>query len=76
LHQAPNAFLCFGPDFEVVVHRRELAVEREPQSLVTLERVEYLVDDVDQRDSERLERSVPLAVPVRVRDEEDQRAKT
>jgi hypothetical protein len=48
-----------------------LSVEREAQGLVPFQPVEHLVDDVDERDPERLERPVPLPVPVRVRNEED-----
>jgi hypothetical protein len=76
LHQRADPSLCLWPDLEVVVDGRELAVEREAQSLVPLELVEDVVDNVDERDAEGLERAVPLPVPVRVRDEEDQRATT
>jgi hypothetical protein len=40
---------------------------------VRLELVEHVVNDLDKRHPERLERAVPLPVPVRMRDEEDQR---
>jgi hypothetical protein len=72
LNQPADARLFLGPDLEVVVDGRELAVEREAQTLVPLQLVEDLVDDVDERDPEGLERAVPLPVPVGVRDEEDQ----
>jgi hypothetical protein len=71
LHGRANPLLRFGSDLEVVVDGCELPVEREAQPLVDLEPVEYLVDDVDERDSEGLKGPVPLTVPVRVRDEED-----
>ena len=71
-HERPDPPFGLGPDLEVVVDRRQLAVEREAQALVGLERVEHLVDDVDERHAERLERPVPLPVPVRMRDEIDQ----
>jgi hypothetical protein len=58
-----------GPNLEVVVNGRELAVERETQAFVPLELVEDVVDDVDQRDAEGLKGAIPLPVPVRVRDE-------
>jgi hypothetical protein len=48
-----------------------LAIEREAEPLVRFKPVEYLVDDVDEGDPKRLERPVPLAVPVRVWNEED-----
>jgi hypothetical protein len=76
LNERANPSLCLGPDLEVVVDGRQLAVEREAQALVALELVEDVVDDVDERDAEGLERAVPLPVPVRVRDEEEQRATT
>src|SRR5690242_12926802 len=71
LDERPNASLGLRADLEVVVDCRELAVEREAQPLVALELVEHLVHDGHQRHAERLERAVPLPVPVRVRDEKD-----
>ncbi len=71
-NERPNPILGFGPDLQIVVHRRELPVQCEAQALVRLELLEHLVDDVDERDPEGLERAVPLPVPVRVRNEEDQ----
>src|SRR5206468_6421416 len=70
-HERADPLLRLRPDLEVVVDRRELAVEREAQTLVALELVEHLVHDVDERHAKGLERAVPLPVPVRVRDEED-----
>jgi hypothetical protein len=66
-----NALFRLRPDLEVVVDSRELAVEREPQALVCLERVEHVVHDLHERHAEGLERAVPLPVPVRVGDEDD-----
>jgi hypothetical protein len=71
LDERANALLRLGPDLEIVVDGCQLTVEREAQPLVRLELREDLVDDVDERDPERLERAIPLAVPVRVWDEED-----
>ena len=65
----PGAAL--GPDLEVVVDGRDLAVEGEGEPLVGLHRVEELVDELDEPHPEHLERLVPLAVPVGVRDEMD-----
>ena len=72
-HECPDALLRLRPDLEVVIRRRELPVEREPQPLVGLELVQHVVDDVHERDPEGLERAVPLPIPVRMWDEEDQR---
>src|SRR5262249_31559281 len=66
-----DPLLGLGTDLQVVVDGRELPVEREAQPVVALELVQHVVDDVDERDAKRLERPVPLPVPVRVRDEED-----
>ena len=66
-----DPFLGLRSNLEVVVDRCQLSVEREAHALVGREQFEHFVDDIDQRDSKRLERPVPLAVPVRVRDEED-----
>ena len=60
-----------GPDLEVVVDRRGLAVEREAQPVVGLHPLEELVDQVDQTHPEDLERLVPLAIPVGVGDQVD-----
>ena len=70
-HECANPFLCFRPNLQIVVECRELAVECEAHVLVALELAEHLVDHVHQRDPERLERPVPLPVPVGVRNEED-----
>jgi hypothetical protein len=68
----PDPLRGLGPDLEVVVDGRELAVEREPEPVVRLEPGEDVVDDLDERDPKGLEGPVPLPVPMRVRDEEDQ----
>src|SRR5207237_10225886 len=70
-HECPDPLLALGPDLDVVVDGRQLAVEREPPALVSLEQLEHLVDDVDERHAEGLERPVPLPVPVGVRDEDE-----
>jgi hypothetical protein len=64
--------LVLRADREVVVDGRELAVEREAVVRVGVQQLQHLVDDVDERHPERLERAVPLPVPVGVGDEEDQ----
>ena len=59
-----------GPDLEVVVEHRGLAVEQEPRvGVVALEEVEELVEEVHELDPVGLERGVPLTVPVGVRDD-------
>ena len=69
--RAPDALGLLRPDLEVVVDRRELAVEREGELGLRLEHLQHTVDEVDELHAEALERSVPLAVPVGVRDEVD-----
>ena len=69
--EARDALLVLRPDLEVVVHGRRLAVEREAHPRVGLHLVEQAIDQLDQAQAERLEREVPLAVPVRVRDQVD-----
>ena len=60
-----------GPQLDVVLEDDRLAVERERRErLVALEDVEYRVDDGAEAEAEDLERDVPLAVPVRVRNDE------
>ena len=69
LDQPAYPGLGVSPDLEVVVDQRELAVQRKAQPLVSLEQLEQLVNDLDQRDAKALERPIPLPVPVGVRDE-------
>ena len=67
-----SAALGLGPDLEVVVEHRGLAVEQEAGvRRVGFEQVEQVVEQVHEPQAERLERRVPLAVPVRVGDDAD-----
>src|SRR5664280_2254956 len=70
-HQAPDSRLSLRTDVQVVVDRRELAVEGETKPLVRLELIEDSVDRLDQAHAENLEGQIPLAVPVGVRAEHD-----
>ena len=71
-HEARQPRLGVGPHLEVVVDHRGLAVEQEPRvGGIALEEVEQVVDEVHELDPVRLERRVPLAVPVRVGDDRD-----
>jgi hypothetical protein len=72
-HESPDAWLGLGPHLQVVVERRQLAVEREPVPLVLLHQVEQPVDQPDELQAEALEGEVPLPVPVGVRNEVDGR---
>ncbi len=57
---------------EVVVEDRGLPVEQEPRVRhVGLEHRQQRVEQLHEAHAERLERRVPLAVPVRVRDDRD-----
>ena len=61
-----------GSDLEVVVDDGHLAVEEEALvGRVRLHEVQEPVDELDEAHAERLEGLVPLAVPVRVRDDGD-----
>jgi hypothetical protein len=59
------------PHREVVLDHDRLPVEQERPTRIDREQVEHAVDGVDQPRPERLERPVPLAVPVRVRHQQD-----
>ncbi len=64
--------LGLGPHLEVVVDDGHLPVEQEAGvGQVVLERWQELVEQVDEPESKRLERRVPLAIPVRVGDDGD-----
>ena len=71
LEQRAQPALVLRPHLDVVLEHDRLPVERERgEGRVALERVEDAVDDRAEPQPERLERQVPLAVPVRVRDDE------
>ncbi len=68
--EATETPLRLGPDREVVVDHRHLPVEQEVGiRRVGLEPGEEVVEQLDQPEPERLERRVPLAIPVGVRDD-------
>ncbi len=56
---------------EIVLEHDRLAVEHEAEAGIGVDEVEHRVDRVDEPAAELLERPVPLAVPVEVRDEQD-----
>ena len=59
------------PHLDVVLEHDRLPVERERrEGRVAFERVQDAVDDRAETQPEDLERQVPLAIPVRVRDDE------
>jgi hypothetical protein len=70
--QPAEAVLGVGAHGQVVVDDRQLPVEEEPGiGGVGLHAGEEVVEQVDQPQAERLERRVPLPVPVGVRDDVD-----
>ena len=70
--QRPQPSLVLRPHLDVVLEHDRLPVERERrEGRVALERVEHAVDDRAEPQPEELEGQVPLAVPVRVRDDEE-----
>ncbi len=72
LEQSAQPPLVLRPDVDVVLEHDRLAVEGERRERrVPLERLEDIVDRRAEPQPEDLERQVPLAVPVRVRDDEE-----
>ena len=70
--EPPQRVGRLGPHLEVVVDDRGLPVEQEARvGHVRLEQRQQRVEQLDEPHPERLERRVPLAVPVRVRDDRD-----
>ena len=71
VEQRLQASLVLRPHLEVVLEHDRLPVERERRERgVAFERVEDAVDDRAETQPEDLEGEVPLAIPVRVRDDE------
>ncbi len=60
-----------GPHVEIVLEHDRLPVEHEAKARVDRDEVEHRVDRVDEPSAKRLERSVPLPVPVEVGDEQN-----
>src|SRR5439155_6320516 len=59
-----------GTDLQVVLEHDRLPVEQEAESGVVGDELEDAVDEIDETRAKGLVRPVPLAVPVRVRDED------
>ena len=70
-HQPRQPGRLFWAHFEVVVDGCRLAVEGEPNARVAGHLVEQTIDQLHQTHPKRLERQVPLAIPVGVRNEVD-----
>jgi len=68
---AVHALAVFGADGQVVVDDDCLAIQQKPELGVGLGQRQQVVPEVDQLGPERLEWRVPLAVPVRVGNNED-----
>ncbi len=71
--EPPDQRLGLRPHLEIVVDGGRLAIEREPHPRIAVHPLEELVHELDETHPERLERLVPLAVPVRVGNEVDDR---
>ena len=65
----PQALLLLGAHVQVVFEHHRLAVEMEREGGVRFQQVEHAVHEVDQPQAELFVCQVPLAVPVRVRDD-------
>ncbi len=62
----------FGPHLEIVVEHRGLAVEQEARVReVAFEHRQQRVEELHEPQPERLERRVPLAIPMGVRNDRD-----
>jgi hypothetical protein len=71
LNGAVNALAVLGADRQVVLDNDRLAVEEEPEGRVGLGQGQQVIPQIDQPGPEPLEWRVPLAVPVRVGNDED-----
>ena len=72
LHDALDVVEAVGAHLQVVLERDRVAVEHEVLVVgVAVEQVEQHVEEADEAHAERLVREVPLAVPVRVRDDHE-----
>ena len=69
-HQGRDPSAALRANLQVVVDRGHLPVEGEPEVTVCLGPRHDLVEDVDQPEAEDVERLIPLAIPVRVRDKD------
>ena len=70
-HQLRDALASARTHLEVIREHDGLTVEREvTEAGIALEQVEDAVEQVDEANPERLVRQVPLAVPVRVRNQD------
>ena len=72
LDRLPQPRLLLGPDLEVVLEHDRLAVEMEVLVAgIGVEQIEQPIDERHEPEPELLVGQVPLAVPVRVRDDVD-----
>ena len=62
---------ALGPDRQVVLEHDRLPVEQEAEARILGDEIQHPVDEVHQARAEPLEGAIPLAIPVRVRDEND-----
>ncbi len=69
-HERSQSRLGLGADLEVVVDHGGLPIEHEPPvTRVTLEQFQQLIDELNESQSEGLERRVPLPVPMGMGDD-------
>jgi len=59
-----------GTDFEIVFEHDRLPVEQKVKARISLDELQHAVDHVDEPRTERLECAVPLAIPMRVRNDD------
>ena len=72
LDGAPEPRLLLGPDLEVVLEHDGLAVEVEvPVGRIGIEQIQQAIDQRHEPEAELLVGQIPLAIPVRVRNDVD-----
>jgi len=70
-HEAIEPGAGGGTHFEIVIHEDALPVEVERERAVAFQAVEHVIEQRNQPLAEPAEREVPLAVPVRVGNDDD-----
>ena len=72
LDGAPQPRLLLGPDLEVVLEHDRLAVEvKVLVRRIGIEQIEQPIDQRDEPEAELLVGQIPLAIPMRVRNDVD-----
>ena len=70
-HAIAELAFALRPDFEVVLQHDALTIEMEDEGRIRGHAIEHAVDEIDQSRAILLERQIPLAIPVGVRNDVD-----